>query len=181
MIKLEIEFDRSDVMRYIRALRRIQRAVDREKVELPYRCAVGYVNMLRHNIMTQKHMGTYPPYNPRYASWKSQYFATTGFWVMRGAVVRALTVYRDRHPQRWIGGLPPNAGTVPGSSWFGPPGRGKPKSINMYAHVNEYGGHYGGAYHPERPIFRPTKIEYERNEFPKRVSESKNIIGRSWR
>lgn len=181
MIRLEIKFDQSDVRRYLRALLRVERAVDREKKELPYRGAVDYVNLLRRNIMTQKFAGGYAPYNPRYASWKAQYFSTTGFWVMRGRVMNELTVYRDRHPQRWIGGLPPNLPPVQGSSWFGPPGTGKPKSINMYAYVNEYGGTYGGAYHPPRPVFRPTKQEYEREGFPKRVEETKNIIGRSWR
>jgi hypothetical protein len=180
LINLEIVFDRSDISRYLRALKRIERAVNREKVELPYRCAVDYVNLLRYNIMTQKGMGSYPPYNPRYESWKSQYFATTGFWVMRGSIINSLTVYRAGHVQRWVGGLPPNAGSVPGSSWFGPPGTGRPKSINMYAYVNEYGGNYGGAYHPPRPIFRPTKIEYQRSGFGKRVKESKDLIGRSW-
>ena len=181
MIRLEMIWNQADIRRFFRALKRVERAIDREKKELPYRCAVDYVNLLRRNIMTQKFAGGYASYNPRYANWKSQYFSTTGFWVMRGTVVNSLTVYRDRHPQRWVGGLPPNAGVVPGSSWFGVPGRGKPKSINMYAHVNEYGGNYGGAVHPARPVFRPTKREYERSGFPKRGRESLNIIGRSWK
>jgi hypothetical protein len=181
LINLEIKFDQADVRRVLRAFRRIERAVDREKKELPYRCAVEYVNLLRGNIMTQKFAGGYAPYHPRYANWKAQYFASSGYWVMRGTVVNSLTVYRDRHPQRWVGGIRPNAGMVPGSSWFGPPGRGKPKSINMYAYVNEYGGNYVGANHPARPVFRPTKKEYERGGFPKRGRESLDIIGRSWR
>ena len=181
LIRLEMKWNQADVHRVLRAFGRVQRAIDREKKELPYRMAVDYVNLLRRNIMTQKFAGGYPPYNPRYANWKAQYFATTGFWVMRGAVVNALTVYRDRHPQRWIGGLPPNAGTVPGSSWFGAPGTGKPASINMYAKANEYGGTYGGNRRPERPVFRPTKVEYEREGFPRRGKESLDIIGRSWK
>jgi hypothetical protein len=174
-------WNQSDIRRVLRALGRIERAVKREKSDLPYRCAVDYVNLLRRNIMTQKFAGGYAPYHPRYRQWKSEYFATTGFWVMRGSVVNALTVYRDRHPQRWVGGLPPGAGTVPGSSWFGPPGTGKPANINMYAYVNEYGGSYGGSVRPARPVFRPTKQEYERSGFPKRGKESLDIIGRSWR
>lgn len=177
MINLEIKFDQNDVRRVLRAFGRIERAVNREKQELPYRCAVDYVNLLRQNIMTQKFAGGYAPYNPRYANWKGQYFASTGFWVMRGTVVNSLTVYRDRHPQRWVGGLSPSAGMVSGSSWFGPPGRGKPKSINMYAYLNEY----GGTKHPARPVFRPTKKEYQKGGFPKRGRESLDIIGRSWR
>jgi hypothetical protein len=176
-----MKWNTSDIRRYLRALTRVERAIDREKRELPYRGAVDYVNLLMKNILSQKHLGGSAPYNPRYEKWKSQYFMMRGFWIMRGEVVKALTVYRDRHPQRWIGGLPPNAGMVPGSSWFRSPGSGKPKSINMYAYVNEYGGHFGGAYHPPRPIFRPSKKEYEREGFPKRIKESQNLIGRSWR
>lgn len=181
MIELEMIWNKGDIRRFHRALDRVVRAVAREKVELPYRCAVDYVNLLTRNIMTQKYAGGYPPYNPRYANWKAQYFATTGFWVMRGVIVAALSVYRAGHKQRWIGGLPPNVGMVPGSSWYGPPGRGKPKSVNMYAYVNEYGGTYGGAYHPPRPVFRPTKVEYEYSGFPRRIRETQDIIGRSWR
>lgn len=177
---IDISLVQNDLNRILRALKRVTRAKDREKVELPYRCATDYVFALTRNIMTQRFAGGYPPYNPRYRDWKGQYFASTGFWVMRGALVNALTVYRDGRPTRWVGGLPPNAGTVPGSSWFGPPGTGKPKSINMYAYVNEYGGLYAGYYHPPRPVFRPTKVEYERRGFPDRIEESKRIIGRSW-
>jgi hypothetical protein len=176
-----MKWNQADVIRYLRAIKRIERAVDREKKELPYRMAVDYVNLLTGNILSQKHLGGAAPYNPRYEKWKSQYFQMRGFWIMRGEVIKALTVYRDRHPQRWVGGLPPSAGTVRGSSWFRSPGAGKPKSINMYAYVNEYGGTYGGAYHPPRPVFRPTKVEYERTGFPKRGKESLNIIGRSWK
>jgi hypothetical protein len=180
-INLEIKFNQSDIRRYLRALKRVERAVDREKRELPYRGAVDYVNLLTKNIMSQKYLAGAAPYNPKYEKWKSQHFMMRGFWIMRGEIIRSLTVYRDRHPQRWIGGLPKNAGMVPGSSWFMPPGSGKPKSINMYAYVNEYGGVYAGYNHPARPIFRPTKVEYQRDGFPKRIKESKNIIGRSWR
>jgi len=176
-----MKWNQSDLRRVLRAFSKVERAVGREKRELPYRMAVDYVNLLRRNIMTQKFAGSYRPYNPRYAAWKAQYFATTGFWVMRGMIVNALTVYRDRHPQRWIGGLPPNAGSAPGSSWFGPPGKGRKTSVNMYAAANEYGGTYDGSTRPERPVFRPTKVEYERGGFPKRGKESLNIIGRSWK
>lgn len=175
MIKLEIIFNRNDIRRYLLALKRILRAVGREKKELPFRCAVDYVNLLRRNIMTQKFAGSYAPYHPRYENWKAQYFATTGFLVMRGSMVNALTVFRDRgYKTRWYGGLPPNLPPVPGSSWFGPPGTGKAKSINMYAYVNEFGKN-------ARPVFVPTKSEYEKVGFPRRIKETKNLIGRSWR
>lgn len=175
---LRIVFEPNDLRRVIRAMNRIMRAVDREKVELPYRMATDYVFLLMKNIMSQKHMGGYPLYNERYRKWKSQYFMMRGFWIMRGEVVKNLTVFRDRgYKNRWYGGLAPDAGMVPGSSWFMPPGSGKPKSINMYAYLNEF----GGTKSPKRPIFTPTKEEYEKDGFRKRVRESRNLIGRSWK
>lgn len=179
MIKdLRIYFDPNDLRRYLRALTKVLAAVQRESREMPYRMAVDYVDLLRGNIMTQKFAGSYAPYNTRYAGWKAQYFATTGFLVMRGAMLNSLKVFRDRgYKNRWYGGLPPDAGSVPGSSWFGPPGMGKSKSINMYAYLNEF----GGIKSPKRPVFVPTKKEYERDGFLKRVNTSKNVIGRAWR
>lgn len=177
MINLSIRFDKNDVRRYTRALKRILRAVDREKKELPYRCAVDYVNLLRQNILTQKFAGSYRPYNEKYADWKAQYFEAQGYLVMRGLMVNALTIFRDRgYKTRWYGGLPPNLPLAPGSSWLYPPGHGKPKSINMYAWLNEFGGTKAKA----RPVFVPTKQEYEREGIPRRIEESQNIIGRSW-
>ena len=179
MIKgLRIVFEPNDLRRVIRAFNRVVRAVQRESRELPYRMAVDYVNLLTKNIMTQKFAGSYKPYNTRYANWKAQYFATTGFLVMRGSMVNALTVFRDRgYKNRWYGGLPPDAGSVAGSSWFSPPGAGKAKSINMYAYLNEF----GGTKSPKRAVYVPTKKEYEKDGFRKRVKESRNLIGRSWK
>lgn len=184
MLNIKVEVSKNDIRRITRALERVKRSVNREREELPYRMAVDYVNLLRRNIMTQKFAGSYAPYNPRYAKWKEQYFATTGYWVMRGEIINNLTTYRDRgYKNRWIGGLPPSLSMVPSSSWFYPPGAGgqKPKSINMYAYVNEYGGNYSGYSHPARPIFRPTKVEYERGNFRRRGLEALQLIGRSWR
>lgn len=128
--------------------------------------------------MTQKFAGSYAPYHPRYANWKAQYFATTGFLVMRGSMVNSLSVFRDRsYKNRWYGGLPPDLPMVPGSSWYGPPGTGKSKSIAMYAYLNEF----GGTKSPARPVFVPTKLEYEREGFKRRIKETKNKIARAWR
>lgn len=175
---LRIYIDPGDLKRYLQALKRVVLKVQSQSRELPYRMAVDYTFLVTKNIMTQKFAGSYKPYNTRYANWKAQYFATTGFLVMRGSMVNALTVFRDRgYKNRWYGGLPPDAGSVPGSSWFGPPGRGKAKSINMYAYLNEF----GGLKSPKRAVFVPTKKEYERDGFIKRVKESRSAIGRVWR
>lgn len=128
--------------------------------------------------MTQKFAGAYVPYHPRYANWKAQYFATTGFLVMRGAMVNNLTVFQDRsYKNRWYGGLPPGLPDVPGSSWFGPPGTGKSKSISMYAYLNEFGGIKA----PARPVFVPTKLEYQQGGLQNRIAETKNRLARAWR
>lgn len=170
----------SDYHRIIRAFTRVLKSKDREKHQLPRRCAVDYRNLLSRNIMTQKFASTYPPYNTRYAAWKAQYFASTGFHVMRGTMVSNLSVYRGRYKTHWYSGLPSGL-TVPGSSWFGPPGKGKPKSVNMYAFVNEYGGNFNGYYHPARPVWRPTLRDYEREGFRQRGKQSLRAIGRNWR
>lgn len=178
MIDISIRLNMNDVKRISAALLRVVQVVQKEKHELPFKCATDYVNLLRQNIMTQKFAGRYVPYHPRYANWKAQYFASTGYLVMRGEMVKNLTVFRDRgYKNRWYGGLPPNLPSVPGSSWFGPPGTGKAKSINMYAWLNEF----GGVKSPERPVFVPTKEEYLERGIERRLKETKNAIARAWR
>lgn len=173
------ELVKTDLHRLLRAFKRIERAVNREKYNLPMRQAVDYRDLLIGNIMTQKYAAKYPPYNPRYEAWKSQYFASTGFLVMRGLMVGNITIYRGRHKNWVYSGLPPGL-TAPGSSWFKPPGHGKISSVSMYAWVNEYGGNWGYGYHPPRPVWRPTKNEYQANGFINRGKESLEIIRRSW-
>lgn len=176
VIKVELK----NLNEILRAFKRVERALHREKSELPKRCAFDYRDLLSRNIMTQKFAGSYPPYNPRYKTWKEQYFSTTGFLVMRGTMVGNLSVYRGRFRTHWYSGLPKGL-KVPGSSWFGPPGKGKMVNVSMYAHVNEFGGNWGYGYHPPRPVWIPTKEEYKKSKFQDRGKESLEILKRSWR
>lgn len=176
---ISIKLDQKDFKRIQRGFKRVHRAIIREKTELPKRCAFDYRDLLTRNIMTQKFAGSYPPYNPRYKAWKEQYFATTGFLVMRGIMVGNLTVYPGRSKTYWYSGLPPGL-KAPGSSWFSAPGKGKPVNVNMYAIVNEFGGKFGKAYHPPRPVWVPTKNQYEQSGFQERGKQSLEVVKRSW-
>lgn len=175
MIKIEIP----DLKKVIRGFARVRRAVEREKFNLPMRHAVDYRDLLSFNITSQKYASGYAPYNTRYEAWKTQYFANMGFHMMRSTMVSNLTVYRGRYKNWVFSGLPPGL-TVPGSSWFGPPGKGKSVPVSMYAWVNEYGGNWGHGYHPARPVWRPSLQEYKTEGAINRGKESLEIIRRSW-
>jgi len=176
---IRVEFVKGDLNKILRAFKRIERAVKREKFNLPMRQALDYRELLTSNILTEKYASVYPPYNERYKAWKETYFASMGFLKMRRTMVDNLTVYRGKYKNWVYSGLPPGL-MVSGSSWFGPPGKGKPVSVNMYAWVNEYGGNWGFGVHPARPVWRPTKDEYQKDGFINRGNESLELIKRSW-
>ena len=137
--------------------------------------------------MTQRFAGGYAPYNTRYARWKEQFAATTGYHVLKGDAIKALTVQKVRvykWVQIWFSGIPEGVKDTGGKSWLYPLGslKGKPKSIAMYMYVGEYGGNYGkGGKHPKRAVFGPSMVEYSRQGQKKRGGEYLKDIERQWR
>jgi len=174
-----IRFIPEDYRRVLNALDRVLRTSNSQADILPYLASVDCLNLLRRNIMTQKY-APYAPYNPRYRLWKEQYGAPTGFWVLFGDLVKALSSWKEKDKQ-WIAGIPAGVKDSGGKSWFGKGDKGDIKSIAMIAHVMEFGGSFGkGGHHPPRPLFVPTMKEYEKEGLPKRIRESTAKVKGSW-
>jgi len=151
----------------------------------PEICAIDYSHLVVGNIMRQKHMGSYAPYNTRYAAWKVKYGrAGGGYWRLMGDLVKNITHFKVSTlvmgDVSWMGGIPFGVTDTGGKSWFGRGDRGKAKSIAMYGHVMEWGGYYPGAgYHPPRPIFAPSLNEYIHYGLRERTREVvKSLIGK---
>ena len=186
MINIAIRINTPDLKRWYSAINRLEKQAMDELDENPKRNAIGYSNLVVRNIMMQKQMGGYTPYNPRYAAWKEQYGKASGFWQLFGDLVRNITHFRVADNRMgikaWMGGIPPNVMDLGGKSWFGKGRQGLPKKIAMYGHVMEYGGSWPKAgSHLPRPIFRPTADEYQNIMWWKELEKSRMRIRDKWR
>ena len=173
-LRIHIRFRRSDYTRWLRATAKIQAEALRESLNLPYRMAVGYTNLVRSNISTGKFTAMYAPYSERYYHWKYFIFGSSGgFWYLKGHLLRSLTTFR--HENGWMGGIPAGI-QVEGSSWFGEGQTGRP------AYVAEYGNwmEFGRGRQPARPLFTPTLKEYRENEALKEAVVSLNKVASRW-
>jgi len=182
-----IKFYDLDYRRHRSALKRILRVSGIRMNRIQQKMAIDYKHLVTRNIMTQKFAGGYAPYNTRYQKWKEQFAATTGYHVLKGDAVKAITVTKVRvykWKSIWFSGIPSGVKDTGGKSWLYPLGssKGKRKSIAMYMYVSEYGGNYGrGGKHPKRPVFGPSMIEYSRRGQKKRGAEYlKNVQG-AWK
>lgn len=181
-INIKAEVDKTQLQRLKFAIEKLISAVQLQKNDYPYRCAVDYQQSLIKAIMTQKYSGRYAPYHPRYRLWKEQYSATTGYHVLKGDFVKSIKVFKvgTGKNQGWAGGVFPGSMDTGGKSWFGKGDRGRPKSIEMYIGIME------GVYstyvqrHPRRPLFEPVREDYAENGWKKRGLEALQRIGRSW-
>lgn len=146
----------------------------REQDNLPYRQAVGYVNLIRENIMTQKYAASYRPYSERYYEWKYHIFGSHGgFWFLKGHLVDSLTPFKEG--KGWMGGVPPGI-LVEGSSWYGEGYTGRPAYVGEYARYMEY----GRVGQPERPLFQPSLVEYREGGAQQEAIKTLNNIASRW-
>ena len=146
-----------------------------ERDNLPLNMSIGYVNLIRQNILTGKYDASYPPYSERYYHWK--YFivgSSGGFWFLKGYLFNALVSFRFQNG--WMGGVPPGL-LVEGSSWYGKGYTGKPAYIGEYARWMEY----GTLRQPARPLFTPTLEEYKSDSALKEAIKSLKKVGSQWR
>lgn len=171
---IKILFNREQVKRVKNAVQSVANTVRRTKERFGYYCANDYVELLRKNMLSQKFAARYDAYSPRYKKWKDKYYGDKGYWLLTKTLYNIVGTYRGQKPGDWIGGLPPNMGTtrrVMGSQKR----RRTQVSVNVYAHANEYGIGV-----PARPIFKPTKEEYENGQFIQRIKQFKNEIRKRW-
>jgi len=181
---ISVKLNQTEYKRILQALKEVRykskRWFEVRGGELNRRCAIGYAQLLVRNIMTQKHMGGYAPYHPRYRQFKQDYFAG-GWWRLKGDLVKNIVNFREG--VGWMGGVPAGVFDTGGKSWFGMGRKGKRKQIAMYARVGEFGGKLprGGGDHPARPIFQPTTEEYADGEWLKQGGLAMKDIEGSWR
>jgi len=186
MIAIDIRFLEADLRHWYSAITRLEKQAMAELDENPKRNAIGYSNLVVKNIMSQKGMGGYARYSPRYEKWKEQWGRAGGFWQLFGDLVRSITHFRVSETRMgvraWMGGIPPNMVDSGGKSWFGRGGKGPPKKIAMYAYVMEKGGTWPKAgTHAPRPIFGPTANEYQNVFWWKEFEKSRIRIRDKWR
>lgn len=183
---IQVYLDSKDLSRWLNASLRLQNEAKRLEDDLPRLQAIDMSQLLVRNIMTQKGMGGYPAYNPRYRAWKQAYGRAHGFWMVFGDLLKNVTHFRvltGRTGQRaWKAGIPEGVVDQGGKSWFGRGDYGKRKPIAMYGRVMEEGGFIRkSGYHPPRPLFEPTTNEYESTGFVQRANEALNKLGNCWR
>jgi hypothetical protein len=152
MAKLFAKMDPKQFSQAMSGLNRIIRFATIEKDRLPMRQAVGYVNLLRANLVSNKFV--HPPYSEDYAAWKAkQPWAMKGNWKLKGDLLKSLTAFKPSVGDGWRGGIPADAMDSGGKNWSG---KGPPKSIAMYARTLEY----ALAGQKKRAVFIPTLQEY---------------------
>lgn len=160
--------------RWLRAVASVYLQAVKEKEHLPYRQAVGYVNLIRENIISQKYAAAYPAYSERYYEWKYHVVGSIGgFWFLKGHLVDSLTPFKAE--EGWMGGVPPGI-LVEGSSWFGKGREGRPAYVGQYARWMEY----GSARQPERPLFQPTFVEFRTGGALQEAIQSLNNVASRW-
>jgi hypothetical protein len=131
--------------------------------------------------MMQKFLPQWPRYSTRYAEWKAKVGAINrGYWRLYDSFLNNLTTWKlsgGEGERSWKAGIPAGVTDKGGTSWFGLGESGKVKPIAMYARVNEFGNDK----HPPRPIFIPTKEEYEEKLFIERGEKELREIASKWR
>jgi len=174
---IDIRFVQADFSRIMFALEKVKSMAMLQQVDMQYSCAIEFHHLLIHNLNHGKFAAGYAPYHPRYRAWKH----TAGsFWKLEGDLIRNIVKRKMGRPKGWAVGVN-DVKDSGGKSWFGKDDKGRPKSIGMYAIVNEFGGDYGrGGKHPGRPLFRPTRAEFELAGWPKEGVKSLKKLGHSW-
>ena len=191
MIKVQIK----NFNTLIFALEKVKSMLMLQRDDMQYYCSVEFHQLLLENLHSEAFAGGYIKYTQRYSVFKAAYrtlgamgsfhpkFSTftpmTGeFWKLGGDLVKNI-VKRKFGRGGWAVGV--NDIKVGGKSWFGTDYSGKSKSLGMIAIVNEFGGNYGqGGEHPGRPLFTPTRVQYERRYWPIQGGKALNKVGNSW-
>jgi hypothetical protein len=181
-MRIEVKFSTYDKAKILSALGVVQTYTQYSaRQAAPYSLAVGYKDLLRFNILSQKHMSNYPKYHPKYKKWKTL-SGGGGFWYLFGDLVRGLSVFKTTGG--FFSGIRHALKDQGGKSWFWEPGskKGKRTPIALYGWVMEYGGSWDKAgTHPARPIFTPTFDEFVVVKAPLVCDQILSDIGKGWK
>jgi len=174
---IQVRFVSYQYNRWMRAVDRLKVLAESERVNLPRKMSIDYIDQIRKNIYADKYRAAYPKYSERYSVWKYLVFKSRGgFWFLRGELVTSLKSMQVK--QGWFGGIPAGVLDSGNVSWFGKGDKGRRIPIAQYAYWLEY----GRAGQPSRPLFRPTLIEYyEGGKALTRLGESKSTLMSGWR
>jgi hypothetical protein len=191
----------ADFNKLMFALEKVKSMALLQRDDMQYYCSTEFHQLLIRNLNSEAFAGgstsnsQYASYTTRYAIYKGAYrtlgaigkfhpkFSTfspiTGeFWKLAGDLVKNI-VKRKFGRSGYAVGV--NDVKVGGKSWFGTDYSGKLKSLGMIAIVNEYGGNYGqGGRHPGRPLFNPTRDQYETTLWPVQGDKALSKMGNSW-
>ena len=185
---LKVNVDRRQLDQIIRALGRVESKIHYEtKHNLPKRGAIRARDMLFENIHNQKFSGgsygykSYDEYNKTYSEWKSEMgMGFKGFWRLFDDLVSSLEVFNYR--KGVMAGIRSGILDSGGKSMF-TAGGGQRKEIAWIARLMEWGwtnpvthAHVG-----ERPLFRPTRVEFKRKELGKLGDLGIKKIRKEWR
>jgi len=185
---ISVKFDTFDFNKIRFALEKVKSMAMLQKKDLPYYCAVEFHFLLLNNLNRETFAGgyssaggegfpAYAPYHPRYAAWKR---SSGDFWKLGGDLVR--NIVKRKFGQGWAVGVN-DVKDAGGKSWYGMGlgVLGKAKSIGMYAIVNEFGGDFGQAgRHKGRPLFRPTRVQFQLDGWLKEGDKVITKIANSW-
>lgn len=164
---IQIQFDKTDLSRWMRALRRVKRrAHGHIKEQMQRDCATEYYQLVAANIVSEKY-APYTAYKERYAKWKQKKgYPYPGWWKLSRNLLNALSIFKQG--DGWVGGIPPG---VEGE-------RGRP--ISVYGAAGEFKS--VRPEQPDRPVFEPTMEEYgkEGGEWEKRGKEALDKVGEAW-
>ena len=171
MFKLDIKISKTDFRRVRSAMTRQITFAQREKNDLPYRCAVSFKDLVFSKILAGDF--NHPAYNPDYAKFKKRY-GDKGPWRLHDNLLQSLTAFKTA--DGWMGGIPDGAPVIRIS---GKPGGRNNRSIKIahYAKLLEYGLDI----QKKRPVFVPTTDEFENSGFPEEVNKSAAMLRNAWR
>jgi len=179
LVNIGILFDISDTKKFMAALKRVERrAVFWVEDEMQRLCAIELSHQIIANIYGAKYGASpvpNPPYHPRYARWKRQYFPEKMPWRLKNdlvANIRAFPVPTIRGIGKdWMAGVPEGVFDSGGKSWLGMGDIGPAKSIAMYGKKAE----------EKRPLFEPTQDEYAKGPWLEKGEQTLRTIAEGWR
>lgn len=157
---LRIELKKSDLKRILRALDKINIRSTFWANEIGRLQSLDYTNELKVAILSEKY-APYSPYSKRYAAWKKKRYPYPGWWKLTRSLLGVIESRKVGN--NWFAGVHRSATNKEG------------ESIAEYAIKNEY-----GIERPERPVFRPTLIDYAPTGGAKRASTALKDISNAW-
>jgi len=166
-----IEFDKTDMKKYIKSVENVKKTIEKEEKELPKSCAKELANAILENISNQAF--AMAPYNQRYAQWKQDRVGHLKYWLLDGDLYGSIKAFK--YEGFWFAGIQPGIFDKGGKSWHNTGGR--PMEIVKYARWLEK----GRKGQPARPLFAPTTENYSKAGFIKQHEKSAKTIESKWR